>query len=134
MKAFIAPALICGLLGVIPAAAHHSLSAYDVWSYQTVDGTVKNFEWTNPHARLILVVPDANGRMINWNLEGPGTGRLASGGFKKDVIASGDRIKVAYNPRRDNASGGYFIAVTMSNGTTYSTDKYKQLNDASRRQ
>lgn len=119
--------------GVIPAAAHHSLSAYDVWSYQTVDGTVKAFEWTNPHARLVLVVADASGRTLNWNLEGPGTARLSSGGFKKDVIAAGDKVKVAYNPRRDNTTGGYFIAVTAADGTAYVTDKYKQLNEPSRR-
>ena len=133
MKALIAAALICGSLSVVPAFAHHSLSAYDVSAYQTVDGTVKSFEWTNPHARLILVVADSSGRTVNWNLEGPSTGRLTSGGFKKDVIASGDKIKVAYNPRRDNAGGGYFIAVTMANGTTYITDRYKQLNETARR-
>ena len=133
MKGLIAAAAVCVSGVCVPAFAHHSLSAYDVWKYQTIDGTVKSFEWTNPHARLILVVADGNGRTLNWNLEGPGTSRLTSGGFKKDAIAAGDRIKVAYNPRRDNASGGYFIAVTMPNGTIYATDKYKQLNEPSRR-
>jgi hypothetical protein len=133
MKAWIGAVAAGALVVGVPAFAHHSLSAYNVSTYQTVDGTVKSFEWTNPHARLILVVSDANGRMISWNLEGPSTGRLSSGGFKKDIIASGDRIKVAYNPRRDSASGGYFIAVTAANGAVYSTDRYKQLNEAARR-
>jgi hypothetical protein len=133
MKGLIGAAAACALMAGVPALAHHSLSAYNVSTYQTVDGTVKSFEWTNPHARLILVVADANGRMINWNLEGPSTGRLSSGGFKKDILASGDRIKVAYNPRRDNANGGYFIAVTAATGAIYTTDRYKQLNEASRR-
>jgi hypothetical protein len=82
---------------------------------------------------LILVVADAHGRPLDWDLEGPGTSRLTSGGFKKDGIAYGDKIKVAYNPRRDNANGGYFIAVTTADGTTYATDKYRQLNDERRR-
>ena len=133
MRGLIAAAAFCVLGVSMPAAAHHSLSAYNVSTYRTVDGTVKSFEWTNPHARLILVVTDANGRTVNWNLDGPSTGRLTSGGFKKDVIASGDRIKVAYNPRRDNASGGYFIAVTTAHRTTYITDRYKQLNEAASR-
>ena len=133
MKGLIGFAVLSAFVAGVPAFAHHSLSAYNVSTYQTVDGTVKSFEWTNPHARLVLVVPDANGRMMSWNLEGPSTGRLASGGFKKDVIAAGDRIKVAYNPRRDNASGGYFIAVTAANGAIYTTDRYKQLNEAGRR-
>lgn len=134
MKGLIAAAAVCVTGACVPAIAHHSLSAYDVWKYQTVDGTVKSFEWTNPHARLVLVVPDGRGRAFSWNLEGPGTSRLASGGFKKDAIAAGDKIKVAYNPRRDSASGGYFIAVIMPDGTIFATDKYKQLNDAARRQ
>jgi hypothetical protein len=127
MKGLLAIAVICVCLAPISASAHHSLAAYTMSSYKTVDGTVKSFEWTNPHAKLTLVVADANGRTINWNFEGGSIGRLTSGGFIKDAILPGDKIKVAYNPRRDNGIGGFFIAVTTAEGTTYSIDRFKQL-------
>jgi hypothetical protein len=121
-------------LVAIPAWAHHSLSAYNVTAYKTVDGTVRNFEWTNPHAKLTLVVADAQGHTATWNFEGSGVSRLTSGGLTKGALAAGDKITVAYNPRRDNGIGGFFIAVTFPNGTTYSVDRYKQLKEDEARQ
>jgi hypothetical protein len=125
-------AAVACCLGSIPVSAHHSLAAYTLSNYRTVEGTVKSFEWTNPHAKLNLIVVDASGHTVNWNFEGGSTGRLRPGGFKKDVIAPGDKITVAYNPRRDNGIGGFFIAVTTANGTIYTTDRYKQLTTPER--
>jgi hypothetical protein len=122
------------VLGSIPAAAHHSLAVYTLSSYRTVEGTVKSFEWTNPHARLLVVTTDANGRAVTWDFEGGSVGRLANAGFKKDIIGTGDKIKVAYNPRRDNGIGGFFIAVTTESGTTYSVDRYKELSEKAKPQ
>jgi hypothetical protein len=116
-------------LGAIPTAAHHSLAAYIMSSYRTVDGTVKKFEWTNPHAKLTLVVADASGSK-EWSFEGGSIGRLVSGGFIREAVAPGDKITVAYNPRRDRGIGGFFIAVTTAGGTTYSIDRFKQLQGA----
>jgi hypothetical protein len=111
----------------VPVSAHHSLAAYTLSNYRTVEGTVKRFEWSNPHAKLSLVAVDADGHSVVWNFDGGSTGRLTTGGFRKDSLAPGDKIVVAYNPRRDNTIGGYFIAVTTANGITYTTDRYKQL-------
>ena len=129
MKNLFAIAVLCAGLGAIPASAHHSLAAYTLSSYRTIDGTVKSFDWTNPHAKLTLSVVDAGGHIVNWQFEGGSIGRLTSGGFKRDVVMSGDKIKVAYNPRRDNGIGGFFIAVTTESGMTYSVDRYKQINE-----
>ncbi|HEY4264714.1 MAG TPA: DUF6152 family protein [Micropepsaceae bacterium] len=132
MRRLAAIAMTWLCLGSIPVSAHHSLAAYTLSNYKTVEGTVKSFEWSNPHAKLSLIAPDANGRTVNWNFEGGSIGRLTTGGFRKGSIAPGDKIVVAYNPRRDNAIGGFFIAVTTANGTTYTTDRYKQLNTPER--
>jgi Family of unknown function (DUF6152) len=118
-------ALASALLAIIPAVyAHHSLSPYAMEEQRTVEGTVKSFDWSNPHVRINLMVPDANGGANQWKFEGGSPGRLTSGGFTKDVISSGDKITVAYNPRRDYSIGGFFVAVT-ANGKTYSTDRFR---------
>lgn len=127
MKKLLAIASAFISLTSIPASAHHSLAAYNMGAYKTVDGTVKSFVWTNPHARLTLVVPGADGGSTEWFFEGGSIGRLTSGGFVKDAIAAGDKITVAYNPRRDRSIGGFFIAVTAANGTTYAIDRFRQL-------
>ena len=129
MNRMIAMALCCSSAGIFPALAHHSLAAYTMGTYRTVDGTVKSFEWTNPHAKLKIVVPDANGGSKEWNFEGGSISRLVGGGWVKDAVMPGDKVKVAYNPRRDSSIGGFFIAVTTPSGKTYSIDRYKQLKD-----
>ena len=129
MKRMMVIALGTISVGSVPALAHHSLAAYNMGTYRTVDGTVKTFEWTNPHAKLRVVVPDGNGGSKEWYFEGGSIGRLTNGGWVKDAIAAGDKVKVAYNPRRDSSIGGFFIAVTTAAGKTYSIDRYKQLKE-----
>src|SRR5258705_1464759 len=113
MKPLIATALALVCLASNSSSAHHSLSAYVMSTYRTVDGTVKTFQWTNPHARLVLMVPTASGSSVQWEFEGGNIGRLMSGGFTKESISPGDKIKVAYSPKRGNGIGGFFLAVTM---------------------
>ena len=129
MSRTLAVSLIALALGAAPAAAHHSLSYYDTSSYKTVEGTVKKFEWTNPHAQLVIVVPGDNAS-TEWAFEGGSVGRLTSGGFVRDTIRPGDKIKVAYNPKRDGAIGGFFVAVTTADGKMYALERFRRLKSA----
>ncbi len=106
------------------AAAHHSLSVYATAEVKTVAGTVKSFDWSNPHVRLNVLVPDSRGGSAIWEFEGSSVGRLTSTGFKKDSVAPGDSVTVAYNPRRDHTLGGFFVAIKMADGTTLTTDRF----------
>ena len=99
-------------------------------TYKTVEGTVKSFQWMNPHAKLSLVAVNEAGRTTQWEFEGGSIGRLTNGGFVKDAFGPGDKIKVAYNPRRDGSAAGFFIAVTTASGKTYAIDRFKQLKGA----
>lgn len=118
------------LAGVVPASAHHSLSHYDRGRYVTIEGTVKEFMWTNPHARIILVVAGQGGAVKEWDFEGGSINRLSNGGFNRGVIAKGDKIKVAYNPLRDGAAGGFFLAVTATDGKLYGAERLKGYSGA----
>ena len=118
------------LCSALPASAHHSLAAYNMGTYKTVEGTVKSFQWMNPHAKLSLVVVNDLGRTTQWEFEGGSIGRLTSGGFLKDAFGPGDKIKVAYNPRRDGSTAGFFIAVTTADGKTFALDRFKHLKSS----
>jgi hypothetical protein len=109
------------------ASAHHSLSAYDRTHYKIVEGTVKSFVWGNPHARLNIVVADAAGTATEWSFEGGGVGRLSGGGFTRDSIGAGDKIKVAYNPMRDGKPGGFFLSVTAPDGKELGRERLQQF-------
>jgi hypothetical protein len=127
MKQSFAITAMCVLSWALPASAHHSLAAYNMGTYKTVEGTVKSFQWMNPHAKLSLVVVNDAGRSTRWEFEGGSIGRLQNGGFVKDAFGPGDKIRVAFNPRRDGSAAGFFIAVTTADGKTYALDRFKQL-------
>jgi len=102
----------------LPAAAHHSLSPYNRASERAIEGTVKGLDWSNPHVRIMLLVPTADGAK-QWEFEGGSVGRLANSGYVKSAIGLGDKITVKYNPRRDGSLGGFFIGIVTADGKTY---------------
>lgn len=116
---------LVAMFAVSGAAAHHSLAPYAMAEVKTVEGTVKSFDWSNPHVRLNVLVPDGKGGSTEWEFEGSSVGRLSSTGFRKDSVARGDTITVAYNPRRDHTLGGFFVAIKMPDGTTLTTDRFR---------
>ena len=37
------------VLAAAPARAHHSFAPFDLTAERTITGTLKQFDWTNPH-------------------------------------------------------------------------------------
>jgi hypothetical protein len=89
------------------AEAHHSFAMYDQTRIVTLNGTVKDFQWSNPHAVVWLLVPSASGDPALWSVELPtGPGNLARMGWSKHSLSVGDKVTVDINPLRDGRSGG----------------------------
>jgi hypothetical protein len=95
-----------------PALAHHSFAMFDQTRQVTVNGTVKEFQWTNPHAFIELV--DASGKL--WSVELNSPNNLIRQGWKRTAMKPGDKVSVVINPLRDGQAGGLFNAVTLPDG------------------
>ena len=80
------------LVGVTPSFAHHSTAMYNMASPTTVTGTVKRFEWTNPHAFIYLEVTDEKGKKVEWAIEMMSLNHLKSYGWLHDTVKPGDVI------------------------------------------
>ena len=119
MTRLLALALGALCLSSLSASAHHSLAAYDRSVTKTVEGVVREFEWANPHAKLVVMVPATDGTTKRWYFEGGGIRRLVDRGFKQEAIVLGEKIMVAYNPMRDGSAGGFFLGVKTPDGKTY---------------
>jgi hypothetical protein len=56
---------ICLGIGVVsfaqPLSAHHSFAMYDSGKQITIEGVVKEFQWTNPHVWIEVMVPTPPG-------------------------------------------------------------------------
>jgi hypothetical protein len=110
---------VLGALGLMtvagPAAAHHSFAMYDSTKLVTITGTVKDFQWTNPHAILwVYSAPDKNGATELWSFElSTSPGPLSRLGWTKHSINPGDKVAVDINPLRDDQHGGSLKKVTL---------------------
>jgi Family of unknown function (DUF6152) len=97
-----------------PAFAHHSFAVYDRTKTLTLKGTIKNFQWTNPHCVVwVLVQPEGGGEPQEWSIETTSPGVLTRGGWTRNSIKPGDRVAVEFNPLRDGSHGGGLNSVTL---------------------
>jgi hypothetical protein len=124
LRSFRAAVLLAfGALGAaLPhgASAHHSFATFDNAKTLTLTGTVKEFEWTNPHTWIWLVVSDGKGAEQVWGLEGTAPGELTRHGWSRHSISPGDKISVDIHPLRDGRAGGSYSRVTFADGHSLS--------------
>ena len=84
---------ICGwLLTTGSLSAHHSTAMYDGQNPITITGTVKKFEWTNPHAFVYLEVKDETGNKVEWEVEMMSLNHLKGYGWTRNTVKPGDTI------------------------------------------
>jgi translation initiation factor IF-1 len=101
----------------VPAIAHHSFAMFDAQKTITLQGTVKELEWTNPHAWLRVMVEDQKvGRPVLWAFEMSSPGRLVTMGMKADSVRPGDKVSVTFHPMKDGSRGGQFMQAALPNG------------------
>ena len=118
LKATVLASAIAAFAG--PALAHHSFSMFDHEKTMTLSGTVKEFEWTNPHAWLHIVATDEKtGKPVEWSFEMGGVGQVAQQGWKPDSVKPGDKITVQMHPLKDGSRGGQYLNATLADGHTF---------------
>ena len=65
---------------------------FDMAHVTTVKGTVTDFEWTNPHAYVVLDVKDDKGNVEKWSAELGSPGMLGRVGSRKNMVKPGTRL------------------------------------------
>jgi hypothetical protein len=101
----------------IPAVAHHSFAMFDASKTVTLEGSVKEFQWTNPHAWILLNVADQQGQADVWAIELNGPSGLARDGWKPKTLTPGMNVSVTIHPLHDGTNGGQFLNVKLPDGS-----------------
>jgi hypothetical protein len=99
------------------ARAHHSYAMFDLSQTVTLQGTIRDFQWTNPHSWIWIDVPDAQGAAQQWGIEGMSPNYLARRGWSKHTLRPGDKVSVVIHPLKGVERGGSFLSVTLADGT-----------------
>lgn len=98
-----------------PAAAHHSFAMFDQKKVMTLQGTVTEFQWTNPHAFIEIDVPNG-GKVVHWSIELNSPNNLKRQGWQRTSLKAGDKVKLRVAPLRDGRHGGLFLDLRFPNG------------------
>jgi hypothetical protein len=99
-----------------PALAHHSGAMFDSTKEVTLEGTIKEFQFTNPHSWIQLNVADPNGKVTEWSLETGGVSGLYKRGVRASSLKPGDKVTVIAHPLKNGNAGGSVRTVTTSEG------------------
>lgn len=111
----VAAGVAAGFLAAAPGLAHHSFAMYDSQKNLALEGTVKAFEWTNPHSWIQLVVKDpATGKDVEWSIEGGSPNVLTRTGWKRTSLKPGDRAQVVVHPRKDGTNSGSLVSASVN--------------------
>ena len=109
-----AAALLAGVVLALPAVsrAHHSFAMFDPQKVITLKGTVKEFQWTNPHVVIWVYADSQTGAAELWSVELTSPGNLTRQGWTRAQFRPGDKVSVEVNPLRDGEHGGGFKQIT----------------------
>ena len=99
-----------------PAFGHHSTAMFDMEHTVNLTGTVKTFQWTQPHTWIDFEVPNAAGGADTYGVEGMSPSYLGRNGWSKRTLSPGDKVTIAIHPLRDGRKGGFDASVTWPNG------------------
>lgn len=102
------------VLGSTPVYAHHSFAMFDRSKTVTLEGTVKEVQWTNPHVWIQIVVTDAAGKNVEWSIESISPNYLERIGWKPSSVKAGDKASIVINPLRDGTPGGSLQQISVN--------------------
>ncbi len=99
--------------GVGTASAHHSFGMFDMQKTLTIEGTVRDFQWTNPHVWIDVIVRDSLGKDVNWGVESDSINLLRNRGWSRSSLKAGDSVKLVIHPLKSGNVGGALVSASV---------------------
>jgi len=106
-KSSLAAATLVALLGGLAAEAHHGRASYSSERI-TLQATVTEFRFVNPHVQVYFDVTNAAGEIEHWQGELTAPNKLARAGWTKSTFVPGDRLTISGRAARND---GHSVAI-----------------------
>lgn len=84
----------------LPALAHHSPAQFDLSRDLTLEGTISDFSWRNPHVYIELEVAGPDGNPVTQQIEAGPASNLVTQGFDGNSLRVGEPVVVQVKPNR----------------------------------
>jgi len=120
MKAKLIPIMMAAIGLIIFSAAsfaHHGRAAFGD-EVVSLDATITEFRFRNPHATVFFDVTGEDGEVENWKGEITAPNRLARGGWTKTSLQPGDKVKVTGERARNGSNAVRLSSIIFEDGTS----------------
>lgn len=120
-KACVTAMLSLGVLvaAVATASAHHSATMFDDKKTVTLQGVVKEFQYTNPHSWLLVDVTGKDGKVVTWGFEAEGPTTLQRAGIRPSDFKPGTKLTITGNPMKDGKPAAVWIDAVREDGKKF---------------
>jgi uncharacterized protein DUF6152 len=113
--------LTLGTVAVIaaPTLAHHSGAMFEKQKTITVEGVVKEFQYTNPHSWLLVDVKNKDGTVTTWGFEAEGPSTLQRARIRPSDLKPGTQLKITGRPMRDGSPAAAWVDAVRADGKRF---------------
>lgn len=107
------------LLIATSAPAHHSGAMFEEEKTVTLEGVVKEFQYTNPHSWLIVDVPNDDGTVTTWGFEAEGPSTLRRSGIRVGDLKPGTKLTITGRPMKDGRPAAAWVDAIREDGKRF---------------
>jgi hypothetical protein len=100
-------------------SAHHSATMFEQTKQITVEGVVKEFQYTNPHSWLLVDVKDKNGKVTTWGFEAEGPSTLQRAGIRPSEFPVGTKLTITGRPMKDGRPAAIWESAIRADGKQF---------------
>src|SRR6266576_4647227 len=108
--------LMAGAAGPMSSVllAHHAVAGvYDLNKEVVLQGKLAKLNFVNPHASIVLDVPDKDGTITEWVLTTASVQVLTRQGLNKSSIKPGEILKVTVLPAKNGHPVGFIRSLEL---------------------
>jgi Family of unknown function (DUF6152) len=120
-------AALAAVLAGAQVSAHHGAGVFEPEKKVTVEGTVTDFQFVNPHVLVYMTVKGDDGKEVQWGGELTSPNRLARDAravkWHKSILKPGDRITITGHPARNGAPMMDILKIVDGQGTVLIDDE-----------
>jgi hypothetical protein len=101
-----------------PSLSHHSHAMFDHNQEVTIEGTVSDYSYRNPHVFLYVDVQE-EGEVVKYWIEMSNIPNMIRRGIGANTFKTGDQVMVNMYPLSDGRPGGNYLTIVAADGNTY---------------
>jgi hypothetical protein len=109
----------CLVMPWLPVRAHHSVAMFEEKKTITLEGVVKEFQYTNPHSWLLVDVTDRSGKVTTWGFESEGPSTLQRAGIRPSELPVGTKLTITGRPMKDGRPAATWEYAVRADGKKF---------------